>query len=99
LLSLTTLAYLLKLNPTPLIGQEGELVAFFRDSRTWLDRLAARYPRLPSRSTVLDPAVQVLQKELWQHRIFPTPAVAALGPDYSDLLPLLFDRDEERMAA
>ncbi len=99
LLSLTALAYLLKLNPAPEAGQEAALVAFFRDSRSWLDRLAARYPRLPARSTVLDPAVHVLQKELWQHRLLPTPVVAALGPDYSDLLPLLFERDEERIAA
>ncbi|MDZ4731821.1 MAG: hypothetical protein SH820_17975 [Xanthomonadales bacterium] len=99
LLSLTALAYLLKLNPTPELGQEDSLVTSFRDSRTWLDRLAGRFHRLPSRSTVLDPAVQVLQQELWQHRILPTPAVAALGPDYPDLLPMLFDRDEERIAA
>ncbi len=99
LLSLTALAYLLQQNPTPQLGQEESLVAFFRDSRTWLDRLTARFPRLPSRSTVLDPAVQVLQQELWQQHILPTPAVAALGPDYPDLLPLLFDHDEERMAA
>lgn len=99
LLSLTALAYLLKLHPAPELGQEESLVTFFRDSRTWLDRLAARYQRLPSRSTVLDPAVQVLQQQLWQHRILPTATVSALGPDYPDLLPLLFDRDEEPMAA
>jgi len=99
LLSLAALAYLLNLNPAPGVGQEAALAAFFRDSRTWLDRLAARYYRLPSRSTVLDPAAQVLQLELWQHRIFPTPVLAGLGPDYPDLLPMLFDRDEERIAA
>ena len=64
-----------------------------------MDRLADRYEQLPSRSTVLDPAVLVLQQELWQHRILPPPLVAALGPDYDDLLPLLFDRDELLISA
>jgi len=99
LLSLTALAYLLKAHPVPEAGQEELLVTFFRDNRTWLDRLAGRYPRLTARSTVLDPAALLLQEELWQHRLLPTPLVAALGPDYPDLLPLLFDRSDERMAA
>jgi hypothetical protein len=99
LLSLTALAWLLRSHPAPGLGQEADLAAAFRDSRSWLDRLAARFQRLPARSTVLDPAVLVLQEELWQHRILPTPVVAALGPDYADLLPLLFERDEERIAA
>lgn len=99
LLSLTALAWLLRSDPSPGPGQEDVLAASFRASRAWLDRLAARFQRLPARSTVLDPAVLVLQQELWQQRILPTPVVAALGPDYMDLLPLLFDRDEERIAA
>ena len=99
LLSLTALAYVLQLNPNIEPGQQEVLVTAFRESRSWLDRLAARYHRLPSRSTVLDPAALVLQQELWQHRMFPTPLVAALGPDYPDLLPLLFDHSDERIAA
>lgn len=99
LLSLAALAWMLRNNPSPEPGQEEILAKTFRTSRAWLDHLAARYQRLPARSTVLDPAVLVLQQELWQHRILPTPVVAALGPDFVDLLPLLFDRDEERIAA
>jgi hypothetical protein len=98
LLSLTALAWLMQTFPDAAPGQEQELVYYFRESRSWLDRLAARFQRLPVRSTVLDPAVQVLQQELWQHRLLPTPAVAALGPDYPDLLPLLFDSSDERIA-
>lgn len=99
LLSLTALAYLMKLHPAPEAGQEASLVTFFRESRTWLDRLAARFHRLPSRSTVLDPAALVLQLELWQHRMLPAPVVSPLGPDYPDLLSPLFERDKERIAA
>jgi hypothetical protein len=41
--------------------------------------------------------VHVLQQELWEHRILPTPAVAVLGPDYPDLLPMLFESADERI--
>jgi hypothetical protein len=98
LLSLTALAWLMRTFPDAASEQEQELVYYFRESRTWLDRLSARFPRLPARSTVLDPAVHVLQQELWEHRILPTPAVAVLGPDYPDLLPMLFESADERIA-
>jgi hypothetical protein len=76
-----------------------ELEAAFREDRAWLDRLAARYSRLPSRSTILDPASWFIQTELGQHAILPSSVVSPLGPDFYVLQEQLFDRSDERLAA
>ena len=76
-----------------------ELAERFRADRAWLDRLAARYPRLPLRSPVLDPSAWFLLQELDQFEQVAGPWHSPLGPPLDDLLTVLFDTSNERVAA
>ena len=76
----------------------GQLDAHWRDERAWLDRLAARFPELPVRSSAMDPASWFLLLELDQHQITPSSLVSPQGPDTTVLIRQLFDRGDERLA-
>ncbi|MEE8495190.1 MAG: hypothetical protein V3S21_01820, partial [Xanthomonadales bacterium] len=76
----------------------GRLEDRWQDERTWLDRLAARFPLLPMRSSAMDPASWYVLLELDQHRITPSSLVSPQGPDTTILMRQLFDRDDERLA-
>ena len=75
------------------------LAARFREERAWLERLTARYQRLPTRSPVLDPSAWFLLQELDQFQQVPDLSVSPLGPLSGDLLDAVFDTADERVAA
>jgi hypothetical protein len=81
------------------IGDAASLASRFRDDRSWLDRLALRYPDVPLRSTTLDVSAWFLLRELDQHELVPPPLVSPLGPASRDLMRQVFDRTNERLAA
>jgi len=75
------------------------LVERFEEERAWLERLATRYDRLPTRSPVLDPAAWFLLQELDQFQQVPDAETSPLGPAPDHLMAQLFDRSNERVAA
>ncbi len=77
----------------------GQIETRWQDDRAWLDRLAARFPVLPVRSSAMDPASWFVLLELDQHQITPTSLVSPQGPDTTVLIRQLFDRGDERLAA
>ncbi len=77
----------------------GQLEARWQDERAWLDRLAARFPKLTLRSSAMDPAAWFLLLELDLHQITPSSLVSPQGPDTTILMRQLFDRGDERLAA
>ena len=77
----------------------GQIETRWQDDRAWLDRLAARFPVLPVRSSAMDPASWFVLLELDQHQITPTSLVSPQGPDTTVLTRQLFDRGDERLAA
>ncbi len=77
----------------------GQIETRWQDDRAWLDRLAARFPVLPVRSSAVDPASWFVLLELDQHQIIPTSLVSPQGPDTTVLIRQLFDRGDERLAA
>lgn len=79
--------------------ESGPLEARWLDERAWLDRLAARFPMLPIRSSALDPASWYVLLELDQHRITSSSLVSPQGPDTAVLIRQLFDRGDERLSA
>ena len=79
------------------IGDAASLASRFRDDRSWLDRLALRYPDVPLRSTTLDVSAWFLLRELDQHELVPPPLVSPLGPASRDLMRQVFDRTNERL--
>jgi len=99
LLTVIAISYTLPKVPVTEPEQAAELETRYLDNRAWLDQLAARYQKLPSRSTILDPAAWFIQQELGQHDIVPPIRVSPLGPAGTELLGQLFDRSEERLAA
>jgi aryl carrier-like protein len=76
-----------------------ELEARFREDRAWLDRLAGRFPEVPLRPSLLDPAAWFLARELDQQDLSAGILVSPLGPDDGSMLRQLFDRGDERLAA
>ena len=98
---LTMLAVSRLLQAEPVISDEQlpALEASFRDDRAWLGRLAARYARLPLRSTLFDPAAWFAQQEMGQHAIQPSLLVSPLGPGIDLLLSETFNRSDDRLAA
>ena len=93
LLTMVVVDHLLE-NP----AASGQLDAHWQDERAWLDRLAARFPDLPVRSSAMDPASWFLLLELDQHQITPSSLVSPQGPDTTVLIRQLFDRGDERLA-
>ena len=77
----------------------GQLDARWQEERAWLDRLVARFPVLPVRSSAMDPAAWFVLLELDQHQIFPSSLVSPQGPGTIILIQQLFDRGDERLAA
>ncbi len=77
----------------------GQMDTRWQDDRAWLDRLAARFPVLPVRSSAMDPASWFVLLELDQHQITPTSLVSPQGPDTTVLIRQLFDRNDERLSA
>ncbi|MCH7506706.1 MAG: hypothetical protein IID60_05345 [Proteobacteria bacterium] len=77
----------------------GQLEARWQDERAWLDRLAARFPHLPLRSSAMDPASWFVLLELDQHQITPSSLASPQGPETTVLIRQLFDRGDERLAA
>ena len=77
----------------------GQIETRWQDDRAWLDRLAARFPVLPVRSSAMDPASWFVLLELDQHQITHTSLVSPQGPDTAVLIRQLFDRGDERLAA
>jgi len=94
LLTLVVLDHLLEDPAAP-----GQLETRWRDDRAWLDRLAARFPVLPVRSSAMDPASWFVLLELDQHQISPSFLVSPQGPDTAMLIWQLFNRNDERLAA
>ena len=99
LMTLMVAAHLLEDVALREIGDPASLAARFRDDRSWLDRLATRYPEVPMRSSALDASAWFLLRELDQHRLIPPPLVSPLGPAIRDLMRQVFDRTNERLAA
>jgi len=99
LLTFITLSHLLQSNPSLEQDKLESLEDTFLEDRAWLDRLAMRYLHVPMRSTVFDPAAWLIQQELGQQEILPSPQVSPMGPPYAVLLEQLFDRSDERLAA
>ena len=99
LITLTAVARLLEYGGTAGLADIEGLKTRFRDERTWLERLAARYPKLPVRGSQLDPAAWFVLRELDQHQLTPGQSVSPLGPGDSDLLRQLFDRSDVPLAA
>lgn len=89
------LDYAAQADPT----RAAELEARFREERAWLDRLAVRYPTLPSRPSLFDPSAWYLLEELQQQGLSPSMLTSPLGPDSTSLLRQVFDRNDERLAA
>ena len=77
----------------------GRLEARWQDERAWLDRLVARFPVLPVRSSAMDPASWFVLLELDYHQITPSSLVSPQGPGTAILIRQLFDRGDERLAA
>jgi hypothetical protein len=77
----------------------GQLEARWQDERAWLDRLVARFPILPVRSSAMDPASWFVLLELDYHQITPSSLVSPQGPGTAILIRQLFDRGDERLAA
>ena len=73
--------------------------ARFRDERAWLDHLALRFIRIPSRSAVLDPSAWFILLQLDQHQLVPTLRVSQIGPQTPNLMEQVFNRTDERLAA
>ena len=99
LMTLMVAAHLLEDVALKDIGDAASLASRFRDDRSWLDRLALRYPDVPLRSSSLDVSAWFLLKELDQHELVPPPLVSPLGPASRDLMRQVFDRTNERLAA
>jgi hypothetical protein len=94
LLTMVVLDHLLEDPAAP-----GQMETRWQDDRAWLDRLAARFPILPVRSSAMDPASWFVLLELDQHQITPASLVSPEGPDTTVLVRQLFDRGDERLAA
>jgi hypothetical protein len=77
----------------------GQIQTRWQDDRAWLDRLAARFPTLPVRSSAMDPAAWFVLLELDQQQITPASLVSPQGPDTTVLIRQLFDRNDERLSA
>jgi hypothetical protein len=99
LMTLMVTAHLLEDVALKDIGDAASLADRFRDDRSWLDRLALRYPEVPTRSSTLDASAWFLLRELDQHELVPPPLVSPLGPASRDLMRQVFDRSNERLAA
>jgi hypothetical protein len=76
-----------------------EYVLRFQEERAWLERLSERYPVVPLRSSLMDPAAWLLLLELDQYDLSPGPAVSPFGPGTGELLGALFDTSNEAAAA
>jgi len=99
LLTVIAVSHTLQKAPVPEPAQLAGLEASIRSDRAWLNRLAARYSRLPLRSTLLAPAAWFIQQELARHDTLPPLRVSPLGPEYAELLEQMFNRGNERLAA
>jgi hypothetical protein len=99
LMTLMVTAHLLEDVALKDIGDAATLAARFRADRSWLDRLALRYPDVPMRSSTLDASAWFLLRELDQHELVPPPLVSPMGPASRDLMRQVFDRSNERLAA
>jgi hypothetical protein len=99
LMSMAVLAHVLESSPAYFALEDGELEAGFSDDRAWLDRLAARFTRLPVRSAVLDASAWMITLELDQHQLAPPPLISPLGTKTADLMRRVFDRGDESLAA
>jgi len=99
LLTLAAVAQLLQYGGQADPARLGELELRFRDDRAWLDRLAARFPAVPMRPSLLDPAAWFLARELDQQNLSPGELVSPLGPDTGSLLRQVFERGDELLAA
>jgi len=99
LMSAAVVAHLLEAAPVYSSLEEGELAARFNTDRSWIDRLAARFTRLPIRSTVLDESSWLVTLELDQHQLSPPLLVSPLGPATEDLMHQVFDRGDVSLAA
>jgi hypothetical protein len=99
LLTMIAVAQLLEYGMSSAQAEPKSLVARFREERAWLDRLAKRYPVLPSRGSHLDPAAWFVMLKLNQHGVTPGLFVSPLGPEDRSLMRQLFDRSSESLAA
>ena len=99
LLTMIAVAQLLEYGMSSTQAEPKSLVSRFREERAWLDRLAKRYPVLPSRGSHLDPAAWFVMLKLNQHGVTPGLFVSPLGPEDRSLMRQLFDRSSESLAA
>jgi hypothetical protein len=99
LMTLAAVQHLMDYGRYARLHEASQYAERFREDRAWLDRLAARYPAVPMRSSLLDPSAWHLLLELDQHDLSPGPAVSPFGPGTDALLSQLFDRSAELSAA
>jgi hypothetical protein len=99
LLTMIAVAQLLEYGMSSTQAEPKTLVEHFNEDRAWLDRLAERYPVLPSRGSQMDPAAWFVMLKLNQHGTTPGLFVSPLGPEDRSLMRQLFDRSSERLAA
>ena len=99
LLTMIAVAQLLEYGMSSTQAEPTTLVEHFNEDRAWLDRLAERYPVLPSRGSQMDPAAWFVMLKLNQHGTTPGLFVSPLGPEDRSLMRQLFDRSSERLAA
>ena len=99
LLTMIAVAQLLEYGMSSAQAEPKSLVSRFREERAWLDRLAKRYPDLPSRGSHLDPAAWFVMLKLNQHGVTPGLFVSPLGPEDRSLMRQLFNRSSESLAA
>lgn len=99
LMSMAVTANLLEAAPVYSSLEDGELEAMFNSDRAWLDRLAARFTRLPMRSAVMDASSWLIALELDQHQLSPPLLVSPMGPATGDLMRQVFDRSDASLAA
>ena len=99
LMTMAVVAHLLEAAPAYSTLEEGELESGFSADRAWLDRLAARFTKLPMRSAVLDASSWLITLELEQHQLSPPLLISPLGPETDDLMHQVFDRGDDSLAA
>jgi hypothetical protein len=100
--TLVTLVAVVRLQQRMAVARPLDIEAMalqFQEDRGWLDRLSARYGRLPMRGSLFDPAAWLLLQELDQYEMVPGANASPLGPDQEGLIRQLFERQDERVGA